>query len=854
MDNAGSLVIETSATRFHAMFEHAAIGMACLDLRGPRFLDVNAALCAMLGRSPNELRAMKWTGIAHPDDIDLEEFARLGTGEIEKLVIDRRMVHRDGHLLHARLHVSVVRDAQDAPDFAVAVIEDITERWRKRIALAEAESRHAFLLALTDRLSAAPDAAAMMAVAAEMLGHHLGVARAGYAEFDDQAETITIDRCWTDGQVSDMAGTWRAEDFGTGLLASAQSGAAIVVADIAQDRRTNQPTFLAAYHGIQVAAMINAPLIRAGRLVALMFVHHATPRAWTEAEVMLVAAVAERVRGAVKQARAEAAFAENEAHTRAIMDSMPQMVWSTRPDGYHDFYNRRWYEFTGMAEGSTEGDSWNVIIHPDDEARAWARWSHSLATGENYEIEYRLRHHSGLYRWTLGRAVPVRDRAGRITRWMGTCTELQEIIEFRDSLAISRTELERRVAERTAELRRANQRLTEEMREREVVQAALNQSQKLEALGQLTSGVAHDFNNVIAAIAGGFAVIERRTQDPRLLDVARLGARAAWRGAALVRQLLAFARQQKLEPERVELAALLTESTELLRSSLNPGVTLTVACAPDLGPVLVDPSQLEAALINLAVNARDAMEGGGTLTVSARPCPADTPGRPPQLGRRDAAVIDVTDTGTGMSPELLLRVMEPFFTTKAPGRGTGLGLAMVHGFVSQSAGAMHIASQPGQGTTISLFLPCAEAKDSPRATPVETGADTAAIPAHRASILLVDDDEAVRGVVAEILRDLGFLVIEAANSTAALSAIRDEAAIDLVLTDVVMPDVSGPALAALLRHERQDVPILFMTGHAERYRLDNEAVIEKPFLPDALVARIHDILASQQTAERIPGE
>ncbi len=537
------------------------------------------------------------------------------------------------------------------------------------------------------------------------------------------------------------------------------------------------------------------------------------------------------------QKAAQQKLAESEARFRAMMDAMPQIVWSAGPDGVHDYYNRRWYEFTGMPEGADDDTAWCAVVHPDDHARVKASWQQSLASGSPYEIEQRLRHHSGTYGWMLSRALPVRDPAGAIIRWMGTSTDLQELIEARDALAHHQTELEQRVADRTEALRRANARLLTEMGRRERAQAALVQSQKLEALGQLTASVAHDFNNAIAAISGAFSIIERRTIDPRILDIARHGVKAADRGNALVQQILLFAREQKLSPANVQLPAFFAETMPLIRGSLGSGIALAVACPGDIAAIHVDPVQLEAALINLAVNARDAMPDGGTLTLTAVACPATAPGRPSELADDDAVELCMADTGIGMPPDVLQRVIEPFFTTKGIGRGTGLGLAMVHRFVQSAGGALRISSVVGAGTTISLFLPQASGKmlDQGREPDAETGAAT---DSHRGAILLVDDDEPVRSVMAAQLADFGYDVIEAEDGPAALQALENAVAVDIVLADAIMPGMSGPEMATAMRARRPGLPIVFMTGHADRSQLGGEAVIEKPFTPNALAEHL----------------
>ncbi|WP_216369758.1 PAS domain-containing sensor histidine kinase [Ramlibacter montanisoli] len=251
---------------------------------------------------------------------------------------------------------------------------------------------------------------------------------------------------------------------------------------------------------------------------------------------------------------AQAALRESEAKFRAITNSVDQMIWSTLPDGFHDYYNDRWYEYTGVPYGSTDGAAWNGVFHPDDQKRAWTVWRHSLNTGEPYHIEYRLRHRSGEYRWVLGRAQAVRDEQGRVVRWFGTCTDIQDIVDAREVLSRSRGELERQVDLRTEQLQQAEEQL--------------RQAHKMEAIGQLTGGIAHDFNNMLQGIVGALDVIRkleatgRTASIPRFVDMAMSSAQ---RAAAMTHRLLAFARQQPLAPQRVELVQLLQSLRELVR-------------------------------------------------------------------------------------------------------------------------------------------------------------------------------------------------------------------------------------------------------------------------------------------------
>ena len=398
------------------------------------------------------------------------------------------------------------------------------------------------------------------------------------------------------------------------------------------------------------------------------------------------------------------ALRDSEARFQAIVNCIDQMVWSTRPDGYHDYFNQRWYDYTGTEPGSTDGDSWIGVFHPDDHAETQRVWQASLATGQYYHREYRLRHVTGHYRWVLGRAQAIQDEQGRIVRWYGTCTDIDDIVQARDVLARSREELTREIANRTAELMAAEEQL--------------RQSQKMEAVGQLTGGIAHDFNNMLQAIGGALELMVRRVEQNKLDDAKRFAGVARTtvdRAAALTHRLLAFARRQNLSPEAVDPAALVDSMAELVDRTVGPAIDVSTHHVDGVWTVLCDPSQLENVVFNLCINARDAMPGGGKLVITAENVTlegADAAGSDGATAG-DYVEIAVADTGVGMDEATRARAFEPFFTTKPIGQGTGLGLSQVYGFVRQSGGFVRLESEPGHGTTVRLHLPRYSAAQKP---------------------------------------------------------------------------------------------------------------------------------------------
>jgi PAS domain S-box-containing protein len=439
-----------------------------------------------------------------------------------------------------------------------------------------------------------------------------------------------------------------------------------------------------------------------------------------------------------------------------------------------------------------------LAVHPEDRRLVRRKATRAVATGRSFDVEFRLIRPDGEPRWCVASAAATRDPDGRAVRLSGVTHDITERKKAEHALLDLNEELERRIEERT--------------REREHALAQLFEAQKMDTIGQLTGGVAHDFNNLLMAILGSLELLRKRLPDDprtaRLLDNARQGAE---RGAALTQRLLAFARRQELKPEAVDVARLVGGMEDLLQRALGPSVRIAKSLPADLAPVRVDANQLELALLNLAVNARDAMPLGGSLGVVACGVEVDGGGdlRPGAYVR-----ISVTDSGLGMDEATLAKATEPFFTTKGPGKGTGLGLSMVHGLAAQSGGMLRISSHPGRGTTVDLWLPQAEPDPASRQAERRAHGDEAPSQSPCA-ILLVDDDALVSTGTAAMLEDLGHTVIEAHSGVEALGLLRSGARVDLVITDHAMPGMTGLELARTLRQDRPDLAVILATGYAE---------------------------------------
>ncbi len=407
-------------------------------------------------------------------------------------------------------------------------------------------------------------------------------------------------------------------------------------------------------------------------------------------------------------------------------------------------------------------------------------------------------------------------------------------------------EQESRVQERTSELAAANRQLLGQIEERERVEMTLRQMQRLEAVGQLTSGVAHDFNNLLTVVLGNIGFLERGLAgagiDGKLSK--RLGYMriAAERGAKLTDQLLSFSRRQRLEPKALDLNHTIAGMRDLLQSTIGGSIVIESNLASGLWPALVDPTQFDVAILNLAINARDAMPGGGKLEVATRNVTLGDPLHPQDPPAGDYVDICVSDTGTGMPPEVQAKAFEPFFTTKDVGKGSGLGLSQVLGFAKQSGGGVRIHSEPSRGTAIRIYLPRAAAGLASLLQPAHASDHT---PGASASILLVDDDNAVREVTAATLRDLGYQVIEAGSGGAALELLDQHPDIHLMLIDFTMPGMSGDEVFRRVRIKRPALPVLFITGFADRAAIagiGESRIISKPFLNDELTDKIQQAL------------
>ncbi|GFE78068.1 hypothetical protein GCM10011487_00680 [Steroidobacter agaridevorans] len=701
-----------------------------------------------------------------------------------------------------------------------------------------AERQLAFQLALSDKLRSLSDASEIMLTAAEMVGRQLGAGRVGYGEIESSGKSALVVCDWTAPGMASLAGEHRLTDFGMNLVRELQAGHIVRLEDGFNDPLTKDASGANVYRAIGARSGITVPLIKGGRLVGALYVHQAEPRRWTDDEVRLARETAERTWEAVERARAENALRQLNATLEQrvedavaqrklwgeLLDSVTALVAAVSNDyrylamnkAYADRFERR------LGVRPQVGESLLELMKTQREqlALSGSRWSRALAGEEFTLIEPAAPSDGDPDRHFEITYTSLRDPSGRV---IGAFQYAQDVTErLRDQQRLSEAE------------------------------ESLRQSQKMEAVGQLTGGIAHDFNNLLTGIIGSLDMMQRKLARGQQIDVnayVSAAMTAANRAAALTHRLLAFSRRQALDPRPVHVNRLIFGMEELLRRTLGEAIALEFVEKPDLWLTRCDQNQLESALLNLTINARDAMPQGGKLIIqtSNEHLEDAHEAKLRDVMPGDYIAISVCDNGVGMSPEVMSRAFDPFFTTKPIGQGTGLGLSMIYGFTRQSGGYAKIQSEVARGTTVKLYLPRYhgehEFSQEPDPAPVTL------LPAGREEVVLVvEDEQVVRDLVVDLLAELGYRSLQAVDGPSGLAIALSDVRIDLLISDVGLPGFNGRQLADAACAHRPDLKVLFITGYAHSAAVSNDLLapgmqmITKPFALETLAERIRDMI------------
>jgi PAS domain S-box-containing protein len=686
--------------------------------------------------------------------------------------------------------------------------------------------------------------------ACRLVSEALGTRFAKFLQFSEDRKTALLRSGvgWKPEWVGQVA--MKIEE-GTAEKYSLLTNAPVVSPDITKESRFRYSDILV-QHGIQAFANVLVKAPDEALPVGIFEVDSTEPRDFSASDVDFLRGYANLLAGAIARIQTTAAMAkterqlrESEGHLRTAVALNPQLPWTADPNGNVTSVDDRWLMLTGLSRDMVLSHGWKTVVHPEDIGAMVAAWEKALTTLEPYDAQARFRNSNGEYHWFRARSFPRLNEHGQCEQWYGTLEDVSDRVRLEDSLREWNEELEGRVQHRTRQFERSQ-------RERVAAEEKLRQSQKMEAVGQLTGGIAHDFNNMLASIATSLELMQRRIDSgkfDKLSHYNTLAMTSVKRAAALTHRLLAFSRQQTLAPKYVQPSQIIAEMEELIRRTVGPSIVVETKLRAN-DTVLCDPNQLENALLNLAINARDAMPEGGHLNIETRrhAIQGDFAAER-DLPPGEYIGISVTDTGEGMPPDVLARAFEPFFTTKKTGEGTGLGLSMIYGFTQQSGGQVRIHSQPGMGTSVTMYFPWQEGSvdhDVQNALPVSLP-----VSGNDEVILFVDDETTVRQLACEVLRELGYRVIEAVDSKSALTQAEKLGKLSLLVADIGLPGVmNGLTLADVIHHSHPALKVLFITGFASNPVLEKATqrpgskILSKPFTLEELSTEVRTLLDS----------
>lgn len=631
-----------------------------------------------------------------------------------------------------------------------------------------------------------------------ILGETLGVSRVGYGTIDPDAETLTVERDWNAPGVETLAGTLRLRDYGS-YIDDLKRGQIIVISDVATDPRTKEAAD--ALKSRHAGSFVNVPVIERGDLVALIFVNNAEARNWDPDELGLIREVAERTRIASERLRSEMAMRFSEMKFRTIANAMPQMVWSTLPDGFHDYFNEQWYEFTGLARGESNGERWIDVFHPDDQERTRTVWHHSLATGADYEIQYRLRHFSGEFRWVLGRALALRDDMGKVIRWMGTCTDIH--------------------AQKLAE---------DEWR------------QEIQRKDDFLAMLAHELRNPLAPISTAAQLLKMQgTNAKRVEQASEIITRQVKHMTTLVDDLLDVSRVTRglvqIEQNDVDLRSIINSAIEQAQPLLElRHHELLLRLPSEQTHVRGDKTRLVQAISNLLNNAAKYTPQRGQISLILEV-------------QQSQVRISVTDNGVGIASELLPRIFDLFTQgERTPDRaqgGLGLGLALVKSITNLHGGTVLAASGgAGKGSTFTITLPLITPEKARAVAPFAEPVPRA--PANL-RLMLVDDNQDAALALGALLEAASHEVLIFEDAQAALNATATHD-IQVFILDIGLPDMDGYELARRLRANARTAGkvLIALTGYGQAHDrvLSKAAGFDYHFVKPIDTAQLSSVLAS----------
>ncbi|WP_394558265.1 PAS domain S-box protein [Aquipseudomonas alcaligenes] len=724
--------------------------------------------------------------------------------------------HGLGETVYFDISYSAVREVSGEVGGVLCIVTETTDR-------VQFERRQAFLLALGQELPSIVEPDEIEATALLRLAEMLGASRVFFGEDNADGVSFNVRRDYSPG-VRSAIGVHRYRDFGESLQLSLRAGQSVARSDIAGETDLGlAEASLGAELGL--AATLYVPVIRHSLLEAMLAIHYPAPHAFNDCELRLTQEAAKLVWGTISHARAEAALRASSAQIAAMFDQASAGIAVCDRHGRFTRVNDRYCEIVGRTREALLGLRMRDISQANDSLFGEPLGEHGVADLTPLDITRRYTRPDGSPVWVQKQITPLVNELGDSTGALCVCMDISDRVQAETELRELNESLEERVTAIVAQ--------------REAAVAQLHEARKMETIGQLTGGIAHDFNNLLTPIMGTLDLIRNRLDDERSRNLVDGALQTADRARILVGRLLTFARRQTLKPRPVVLATLLEEMRELISRSLGPMIEVAISVPRQLPAVIIDPHQLELAVLNLAVNARDAMGDGGRLKISAAvdEVPA---GQVKDLATGRYVRLTVADTGSGMDGETLQRCAEPFFSTKGVGKGTGLGLSMVQGLAVQSGGGLSITSELDRGTQVNIWLPITQ--EHAQHEGLEAG-DVPLAP-RPTLVLLVDDEDVVRQTTALQLQELGYQVREAASAAAALQLIAAGLAPDVLITDQIMPEKTGIQLARELRQRTPELPVLVITGYSNLSPAQTHGfeMLAKPFRHAEIAKRLAELL------------